>query len=85
MEVTLPMRLAVHAAPDDPSVAAVSYGPVVLAGAYGGEAGSAMPELDVSSVTRVSQRPLVFQARAGRRPVRLIPVARAHHQHYTVY
>jgi hypothetical protein len=64
MEVTLPMRLAVHAAPDDPSVAAVSYGPVVLAGPYGGEAGSAMPEPDVRPVTRVSRRPLVFQARA---------------------
>jgi hypothetical protein len=32
LEVTLPMRLAFHLAPDAPSVQAVSYGPVVLAG-----------------------------------------------------
>jgi DUF1680 family protein len=32
LEVTLPMRLAFHPAPDAPSVQAASYGPVVLAG-----------------------------------------------------
>jgi hypothetical protein len=32
LEVTLPMRLAFHPAPDAPTVQAVSYGPVVLAG-----------------------------------------------------
>jgi uncharacterized protein len=32
LEVTLPMRLAYHRAPDAPSVQALSYGPVVLAG-----------------------------------------------------
>lgn len=36
LEVTLPMRLAFHPAPDAPSVQAVSYGPVVLAGAGAG-------------------------------------------------
>lgn len=43
LEVTLPMRLAFHPAPDVPSVQAASYGPVVLAGAGVG-AGYAAPD-----------------------------------------
>jgi DUF1680 family protein len=35
LEVTLPMRLHIDAAPDDPSVQAVMYGPLVLAGNMG--------------------------------------------------
>ena len=35
LQVTLPMRLATTAAPDDPAVTAVTYGPVVLSGLYG--------------------------------------------------
>lgn len=35
LTVTFPMRLTFTPAPDDPSVRAVSYGPVVLAGLYG--------------------------------------------------
>lgn len=35
LTVTFPMRLTFTPAPDDPSVHAVSYGPVVLAGLYG--------------------------------------------------
>jgi uncharacterized protein len=38
LEVTLPMRLAFHPAPDAPSVQAATYGPVVLAGAGAGAA-----------------------------------------------
>jgi hypothetical protein len=41
LEVTLPMRLAFSVAPDAPSVRAVSYGPVVLAGAGVGAADAA--------------------------------------------
>ena len=35
VEVTLPMRLHMHAMPDDPTVSAVMYGPLVLAGRLG--------------------------------------------------
>jgi DUF1680 family protein len=35
LQLTLPMRLHAHAMPDDPSVMAVMYGPVVLAGRLG--------------------------------------------------
>ena len=37
VELTLPMKLHVHAMPDDPTVQAVMYGPLVLAGRLGAE------------------------------------------------
>ena len=37
VDVTLPMKLHVHAMPDDPTVQAVMYGPLVLAGKLGRE------------------------------------------------
>ncbi len=85
LTVTLPMRLTVHPTPDQPSVQALIYGPVVLAGAYGTDASISMPRLDTASVRRTAQQPITFQAVADGKPVTLIPVARAHHQHYTVY
>ena len=85
LEVTLPMRVGFSPAPDQPSVQAVTYGPVVLAGAYGRQAAAAMPELDTASVRRTARQPMTFQATADGEPVALIPVARAQHQHYTVY
>ncbi len=44
-----------------------------------------MPLLDTASVRRAGQQPMTFSAVADGKPVTLIPVARAHHQHYTVY
>jgi hypothetical protein len=44
-----------------------------------------MPRLDAGTIRRTAARPMAFQAAADGRPVTLIPVARAHHQHYTVY
>ncbi len=85
LEVMLPMDVAFHPAPDQPSVQAVTYGPVVLAGAYGTDTSTAMPSLDTASVRRAGQQPMTFSAVADGKPVTLIPVARAHHQHYTVY
>ncbi len=64
---------------------AVTYGPVVLAGAYGTDTSTAMPLLDTTSVRRAGQYPVTFTAVADGKPVTRIPVARAHHQHYTVY
>jgi hypothetical protein len=68
------MRLTVHPAPDQPSVQALTYGRVVLAGAYGTDASTA-PRLDTTSVRRTGQhRGPVPLARArpgappGRRP-----------------
>lgn len=54
LEVTLPMRLALHRAPDAPSVQAVSYGPVVLAGRGAGAAyaapGAATDAIDNAAI-----------------------------------
>lgn len=57
----------------------------MLAGAYGTDAVSIMPELDRASITMATRRPLTFDATADGRPVTLLPVAGAHHQHCTVY
>jgi DUF1680 family protein len=85
LEVTLPMRLELDPAPDDPAVQAVRYGPVVLNGAYGNHEITAMPRLDAGSLALVTAQPLAAQARADGQPVLLIPTARTHHQHYNVY
>jgi hypothetical protein len=85
VDVSLPMRLALSPAPDSPRVQAVTYGPVVLSGGYGGREITAMPRLSTGSVTLASAQPLAFQAVAGGQPVMLVPVARMHHQYYNVY
>jgi DUF1680 family protein len=85
LEVTLPMRLTMNPTPDDPGVQALTYGPVVLSGGYGGRSVMSMPTLQTTSVRLMSARPLAFQAVADNAAVTLIPVARMHHQHYNVY
>ncbi len=44
-----------------------------------------MPRLDIATIAMANRRPLTFSAQADGQPVTLIPVARAHHQHYSVY
>jgi hypothetical protein len=84
LAVTFPMRLTFHRAPDDPSVQAASYGPVVLSG-LGGAASGRLPLLEVASVRRVAARPMTFTGSAGGRRVTLVPVARTQREHFTVY
>ncbi|MDX6342898.1 MAG: uncharacterized protein QOH87_3036 [Trebonia sp.] len=87
--ISLGMELALWPAPDNPRVAALAYGPVVLA-ALTGDA-SRMPALDVSSVRQVSASPLAFEARGSfgtpgdARLISLIPVCDVAHQRYTTY
>jgi DUF1680 family protein len=85
LEVTLPMCLGLNPTPDDPAVQAVTYGPVVLNGAYGNREITAMPRLDTSSLMVTSSHPLTVQATADGEPVTLIPTARTQHQYYNVY
>jgi DUF1680 family protein len=85
LEVTLPMRLSLEPTPDDPSVQAVTYGPVVLAGGYGTDALTAMPRLAAGSLRKTADRPMAFTATADGTDVTLHPIARTHHQHYNVY
>jgi uncharacterized protein len=85
VDVSLPMRLELEPTPDEPGVRAATYGPIVLSGGYGRDAATAVPWLDAASLTRISGRELAFQARTRDRAVKLIPVARTHHEHYNVY
>jgi uncharacterized protein len=87
LEVTLPMQLAFEPTPDFPSVQAAIYGPVVLSGVYATDPGELTPALDTASVHRTAAQPMAFEAAAPAhgKPIRLIPVARAAHEYYTVY
>jgi DUF1680 family protein len=85
IELALPMRLKLEEAPDDSSVQAVTYGPVLLSGAYGTTQPSQLPALDAASLTQDGSDPLTFTARADGADVTLIPFYRMHGQRYTVY
>jgi hypothetical protein len=87
--ISFGMELAQWEAPDNPRVAAFTYGPVVLAGLTGDA--SRRPSIDVSSVRQVSASPLAFEALGSfgtprdARLLRLIPVCDVVHQRYTTY
>ncbi|GAB2607721.1 glycoside hydrolase family 127 protein [Streptomyces capparidis] len=83
--VHLPMRVVVRAANDNANVAAVTYGPVVLAGNYGNTSLSALPSLDTSSIRRTSASSLAFTATANGSTINLGPFHDAHGHNYTVY
>jgi DUF1680 family protein len=87
--VSFGMGLALQRAPDNPRVAALAYGPVVLAVLTGDTA--IMPIIDVSSVRQVSSSPLAFEALGSfgtpgdARLMSLIPVGDVAHERYTTY
>jgi DUF1680 family protein len=85
LQVTLPMQLAVEPTPDHPAVQALTYGPVVLSAVHGSNPGMLTPQLDMASIHRAAAQPMTFQAVAARKPVTLIPIARATHEYYTTY
>ncbi|WP_206794186.1 beta-L-arabinofuranosidase domain-containing protein [Amycolatopsis sp. MtRt-6] len=80
--VRLPMKVALKPANDNANVAAVTYGPVVLAGNYGS---STLPSLNPASVTRTSSSALTFSATANGSAVNLVPFYDAQGFPYTVY
>jgi DUF1680 family protein len=49
------------------------------------ETAAPLPVLDTSSVRRRSARPMTFEATADGKRITMVPVARAQHEHYTVY
>ncbi|MFI6151775.1 beta-L-arabinofuranosidase domain-containing protein [Kitasatospora sp. NPDC051170] len=83
--VTLPMRAELRAANDNPDVAAVTYGPVVLCGNYGSTDLAALPALDPASITRTGSSGLAFTATANGSSVGLLPFHDAQGFNYTVY
>ena len=89
LRVSFGTGLALWRAPDNPRVAALAYGPVVLAALTGDAV--RMPALDVSSVRQVSASPVAFEAlgspgpSGGARLMSLSPVSDIAHQRYTTY
>lgn len=83
--VRLPMRVVLRPAPDNANTAAVTYGPVVLAGDYGDSTLSTLPLLNTASIARTSSTSLAFTATAGGSAVDLGPFHDAHGFNYTVY
>ncbi|MBT2539812.1 glycoside hydrolase family 127 protein [Streptomyces sp. ISL-44] len=83
--VKLPMRVALQAANDNPAVAAITYGPAVLAGDYGSTTLSSLPALAPSSITRTSSTALAFTATANGATVNLAPFHDAQGFNYTAY
>ncbi|KIR61695.1 MULTISPECIES: beta-L-arabinofuranosidase domain-containing protein [Micromonospora] len=83
--VRLPMRVVLSPANDNAAVAAVTYGPMVLAGNYGNTTLNALPSLNATSVTRTSTSSLAFTATANGATVNLAPFQDAHGYNYTVY
>lgn len=84
VELTLPMALRMERAPDNETVQAALYGPVVLAGAYGTNNLSALPALKVTSISP-TPTPLQFTASASTGTVTVMPFYDVHGQRYTVY
>ncbi|KAK3997804.1 hypothetical protein QBC44DRAFT_228652 [Cladorrhinum sp. PSN332] len=83
--VRLPMNLRAIPANDSPNVAALAYGPVVLAGNYGSSSLSSMPTLTLSSLRRAARGGLEFTATADGQTVSLGPFYEAHNFNYNVY
>ncbi|VVJ17445.1 Uncharacterised protein [Amycolatopsis camponoti] len=83
--VRLPMKVVLRPANDNTNVAAVTYGPVVLAGNYGNSTLTGLPALDPSSITRTSSSTLSFSAKANGATVGLVPFYDAQGFTYTVY
>nr|WP_225631437.1 beta-L-arabinofuranosidase domain-containing protein [Streptomyces solaniscabiei] len=85
VELTFPREPVWRPAPDNPQVRSLSYGPVVLAGAYGSTALATIPGIRPESLRPVAGVPLEFTAVADGREVPLRPFYKIHHQNYTVY
>ncbi|KAG7114392.1 hypothetical protein HYQ44_008293 [Verticillium longisporum] len=83
--ITLPMALHIISANDEPAVAALAYGPVVLAANYGSNTLDEVPSLDLGSVRKAEGGELDFEASSGGRSVKLGPFYEAHGFNYNVY
>ncbi|KAF1835394.1 DUF1680-domain-containing protein [Decorospora gaudefroyi] len=83
--VRLPMKLHTMPANDNPRIAALAYGPVVLSGKYGNEGLSSVPELALDSLKRKGSPRLEFTALANGRAVDIGPFFDAHGFNYNVY
>jgi len=89
LKITLPMKLHLHYMNDDPTVAAVMYGPLVLAGLTGYKRSLAL--LDPSRIDDVIQpvagKPNTFVATVdgGKAVMQMIPIHTVITETYGVY
>lgn len=83
--VRFPMDLHLVPANDDPTLAAVAYGPVVLSGNYGDATLSAAPTLRLETLTRTDNSSLVFSGSADGQTVEIGPFYDAQGFNYVVY
>ncbi|KAM5344161.1 hypothetical protein ACJ41O_012698 [Fusarium nematophilum] len=80
-----PMSLRTIAANDDPTVAALAFGPAVLAANYGDSKLDSVPTLDLATVKREGKEGLKFEATVGGETVNLGPFYDAQGFNYNVY
>ncbi|WP_046729702.1 glycoside hydrolase family 127 protein [Streptomyces humi] len=85
VELTLPRRPVWTPAPDNPQVTTLSYGPLVLAGAYGDTELATIPTIAPTSLRPVTGTTSRFTALADGDPVALRPFHEVQHQRYNVY
>ncbi|GKT66371.1 secreted protein [Colletotrichum tofieldiae] len=83
--VKLPMKLQVIPANDNPNVAALAFGPVILSGNYGSETLPTTPSLNLATVKKIGTAGLTFTATAVGKTVSLGPFYEAHGFNYNVY
>jgi len=83
--IRLPMRLRTVPANDNPNVAAISYGPVILAGNFADTFLSSVPTLALDTVRRANGGNLEFTATANSKAVKLQPFYDAQGYNYNVY
>jgi DUF1680 family protein len=84
IDITMPMSLRFEATPDNASVKALFYGPILLGGAFGTtDLGSVNPNLDASTV--VSSGTLRWTAIVNGTTRTLMPFYELHGQRYAVY
>ncbi|WP_262698562.1 MULTISPECIES: beta-L-arabinofuranosidase domain-containing protein [Streptomyces] len=85
VELIMPREPVWSPAPDNPQVRSVSYGPLVLAGEYGGTAPDIVPTIRPGTLRPEPGGPTAFSALAGHQRVSLRPFHQIQHQHYNVY
>ncbi|MEU0037472.1 beta-L-arabinofuranosidase domain-containing protein [Streptomyces sp. NPDC006333] len=85
VELTLPRRPVWTAAPDNPQVTALSYGPLVLAGEYGDTELATVPAIRPASLRPVEGTSTRFTALSDAGSVSLRPFHEIQHQRYNVY
>lgn len=85
VELVLPREPVWQAAPDNPQVKSLSYGPLVLAGEYGDTALATLPSVRPDTLRPAPGSATAFTALADDRRVSLRPFHEVQHQRYNVY